>query len=452
MTSDDRSDAAVKADGPLFTRQALRGPAWLAVTLPSYPPILLWLFGGAAASGFASPAAALRSVALLAALCGYVSFAVNLVLGARIPPVERLFGALDRMYRFHRRLGAWVAALLAAHVVLITASVAIGSSSDAYALFLPDDWRVFSGVVAFAGFAAVLALTTVVRLRHEPFLRAHRFFGLVFCVGAVHVFRVPGLSAETPGLGAYLAGVTAVGASAWVYRSVFGRNLLRQRYYRVAAVRPVHPSVAEVVLNPMDKPLDFTPGQIVFISIDDESVTRELHPFSITSAPGETQLRLVVKAIGDFTIGLRKVVEGSWAMVEGPYGGFWTSGAEHRRQVWIAGGIGITPFLSIARSLDMTDYEIDLYYCTQDADEAVFIDELRAIADRHPTFRVIPFPFDPLGFLTAEKVQNMSGEASQAHIYICGPPTMLDALTRQFAQLGVARDRLHWEDFRLRSR
>ena len=53
----------------------------------------------------------------------------------------------------------------------------------------------FAGVVAFAGFATILAVTLLARLRHEPFLRVHRVFGLVFCVGALHALRVQGLGA-----------------------------------------------------------------------------------------------------------------------------------------------------------------------------------------------------------------------------------------------------------------
>ncbi|MBA2575693.1 MAG: ferredoxin reductase family protein [Euzebyaceae bacterium] len=453
MTTQQTGGAApVPADRPLFIRQGLRGPAWFLILLPLYAPVLLWLLAGPARAAFGTPAGALQALALLAGLCGYVAFAMTLILGARLPPLERLFGALDRMYRFHRRLGEAVGALLVAHVALIAGSRALDSPAGALDLFRPDGWRVFAGVVAFAAFAAVLALTLFGRLRHEPFLRVHRLFGLTYCIGALHVLRVPGLSAQTPGLTAYLGLVTAAGIGAWVYRSVFGRTLVRRHYYTVTAVRPVHPTVAEVVLTPIGERLDFSPGQLVFIGLDDDAVTRELHPFSITSAPGEEDLRLAVKAVGDFTIGLREVRPGAWAMVEGPYGGFWHDSARHRRQIWIAGGIGITPFLSIARSLDPTDYAIDLYYSTVDADAAVFIDELAAIADRHPSFRVIPVREDTLGFLTAEDVRGASGDLGHAHIFMCGPPAMMDALSTQFTRLGVPAGHLHFEDFRLRGR
>lgn len=451
-TTTTTDDAAVPDKLPLFVRSRLRGPAWLAVVLPGLPVVLLWLIQDAR-GGAGDTAAALRTLGLLAGLLGYVAFASTIVLGARIPAVERMFGALDRLYRFHRALGTAVAALLVAHLVLMVGSLAIVSGDAALTPFRPDaGWRVFAGVLAAAALAVVLTLSVVPRLRHERFVQVHRLLGLVFGVAALHALRVPAFAAEHPWLRGYLGIVTAAGVGAWIYRSGLGRSLVRRHYYRVAHVEPVHPLVNEVTLRPLEEPMAFSPGQLVFIGIDDEAVTRELHPFSITSAPGEQDLRLVVKAIGDYTTGLRDVAPGAWAMVEGPYGGFWHEGARFHRQIWIAGGIGVTPFLSIARSFDPTDHQVDFYYATEDAESALFLDELFAIADQHPELRVVPFRADSLGFLTAADVQAASGDLTRAHIFMCGPPPMIAALATQFGDLGVPRDHLHFEDFRLRGR
>jgi len=98
---------------------------------------------------------------------------------------------------------------------------------------------------------------------------------------------------------------------AWGYRSGLGRTLVPRRYYEVADVRGLHPTVTELTLEPLEEPLSFAPGQLVFVGLDDPAAGRELHPFSITSAPGELRLRLVVKAAGDFTAGLDGVTPGS---------------------------------------------------------------------------------------------------------------------------------------------
>lgn len=419
--------------------------AWLGVLLPLLPVLLLRTVPDLEAPG-------LRALALQAGLYGYVAFAASLVLGARFPAVERLFGGLDRMYAFHRRLGVAVAGMLVAHAGLMVASV-VGAGDPARTVLAPDPGlRTFPGVLAMVVLVVVLTLTAVARLRHEAFLRVHRLLGVVFALGAVHALRVGALRAEPPWLRWYLVVVTIAGLAGWAYRSGLGRTLVPRAYFEVAGVRRLHPTVTELRLRPLDEPLTFAPGQLVFVGVDDPAVGRELHPFSITSAPGDDELRLVIRAAGDFTSHLDQVSAGSLCRVEGPYGTFWRDGADADRQVWIAGGIGITPFLSMARSLPDDVGAVDLYYCTEDTAAAVLIDELYAVAERHPTVRVIPVAADRLGFLRADDVRAASGDLARTQIFLCGPPQMIDALRGQFEALGVPTHRIHFEDFRLRGR
>jgi ferredoxin-NADP reductase len=113
--------------------------------------------------------------------------------------------------------------------------------------------------------------------------------------------------------------------------------------------------------------------------------------------------------------------------------------------------VGVTPFLSMARSLDGKPYDIDFYYCTERADDAFFLDELFALADRSPRFRVIPIRRDSLGFITAEDIRAASGDPVKQDIFICGPPVMIASLRQQFAARGVPASQIHYEDFAVMS-
>jgi predicted ferric reductase len=85
----------------------------------------------------------------------------------------------------------------------------------------------------------------------------------------------------------------------------------------------------------------------------------------VTSARASENLSIVFKAVGDYTRAMRRAVEdGARARIEGPYGGFTLRSALSIKQIWVAGGIGVTPFMSMARSLEGTHYEVDLYYAT----------------------------------------------------------------------------------------
>jgi predicted ferric reductase len=157
-------------------------------------------------------------------------------------------------------------------------------------------------------------------------------------------------------------------------------------------------------------------------SIRAGDVRNQFHPFSITSAPTERTLRITVKAVGDYTRALRRLEEGAEAVVEGPYGSFSHRGLPGREQIWLAGGIGVTPFLSMARSLRYANEPaVDFYYCVEHADQAHFLDELREVAARRNDFRVSLVPRDEAGFVTAERLARESGELATREILICGP-------------------------------
>src|SRR6185436_3048157 len=99
------------------------------------------------------------------------------------------------------------------------------------------------------------------------------------------------------------------------------------------------------------------------LSIRAGEISNQFHPFSITSAPAERTLRITVKAIGDYTNALRRLLdEGAEAIVEGPFGSFSNAGLPQPRQIWAAGGIGVTPFLSMARSLGDGGPAVHFYY------------------------------------------------------------------------------------------
>jgi ferredoxin-NADP reductase/cytochrome c553 len=259
--------------------------------------------------------------------------------------------------------------------------------------------------------------------------------------------------------------------AAFVYRSLLGNVLVRWRPYKVTAVNRLDEFVTEIVMDPLAEPLDFAPGQFVFVnfrslalseqfrpfdvsvqrqvfSIRAGDVSNQFHPFSITSAPAERTLRITVKAVGDYTRALRGLEEGADAAVEGPYSSFSHRGLPGREQIWLAGGIGVTPFLSMTRSLRYANEPaVDFYYCVEHPEEAHFLDEFREVAARRGDFRVFLVARNEVGFLTAAHLAKESGELATREILICGPPAMIESLRSQLMAHGVPGDRIHAEEF-----
>ena len=434
-------------------------------------PLLLWARSAPLDSRFTGSFMSLTSVAVLLAFAGTSAFALNLVLGARLRGVEALFGGLDRMYKAHRVNGQVAFALLLGHVVFMLAGRATISGDSALDLLGPGaGWTVFAGVIAFGAMTVSILLTLFVRLGHEVFVYVQRTFGFIFLVAAYHAFTTDGAKADSQALKLYMAALATLGAVAFAYRSLFANVLVRRHRYRVKAVNRLDAFVTEIVMEPVKKPLAFAPGQFLFVnfrslalsetfrpfelsmerqvfSVRAGEVSNQFHPFSITSAPGEPTLRITVKAVGDYTRALRRLEAGADAIVEGPYGSF-THDVPQPGQVWIAGGIGVTPFLSMARSLgDAGRPSVDFYYCVEHRDEAHFLDEFRAIAADRPDFRVVVVPRDEAGFLTAERIAEESGDLSSRAVLICGPPAMIENLRSQLTAAGMPAEQIHAEEF-----
>jgi predicted ferric reductase len=448
-----------------------RGPAVLAGVI--LVPVVLWFAAAPLDTRFVDTQTTLVSIAVVCALAGATSFAMNLVLGSRLKFVDGLFGGLDRMYRAHRINGRVAFLLILTHGLLILASRATTDTDAALGILTGrEGWTVTFGLIALIAMAVSIYLTLYVRLNHELFVYVQRSFGVIFLLATLHIFRTPGTKALSPALTYFMFAVAGAGILAWLYRSMLGDALVRRLEYRVSKVNRLDQSVTELTLTPEDKPLNFTPGQFAFITLYSKemdkffhpfdvvyeggdavftvrsgAVRRQAHPFSITSSPDDRDLKVAVKALGDFTSALRNVEHGAFATVEGPFGAFCHVKIPNPRQIWIAGGIGITPFLSMARSMTGSEFEVDFFYAMETGDDGYFLDELFELADKNPRMKVIPVRRDKLGFMTADDVEGVTKDLKAKDILICGPPPMIDGLTAQLVAKGVPKNQIHFEKF-----
>ena len=437
-------------------------------------PVALWANSVPLETRFVDTSTALTSVGVACALAGVSAFALNLVLGARLHLVERLFGGLDKMYRAHRINGRIAFLLVLAHAIFILAGRASLSTDALLALFdVSTGAQVWIGIVALVAMAVSLFLTLYVRLAHEAFVYVQRSFGFIFIAASLHIFLTPGAKATSRPLTLYLLGLVACGIAAFTYRSLFGDLLVRRFPHTVAEVNALDDYVTEFVLRPKGRRLRFLPGQFVYVnfrsgglrqqlhpldvSTEGQSmvfavrlgdISNQFHPFSITSSPTDPMLRITVKAVGDYTRAIRLLEAGADAVVEGPYGSFSYRRVANRRQVWLSGGIGLTPFLSMARSLQPEEpYEIDLYYCVENERETYFLEEFQAIDAVQPGLRVIPCIREHTGLITAERIAETSGDLATLDYLICGPPGMIVSLRAQLIEAGVPPAQVHAEEF-----
>lgn len=450
----------------------LRAPGPLALFVLSLVPALLWAQQSPWSAWRGELSATLSGIGVLLGLTGVSAFALNIILGARLPAMERVFGGLEGLYRAHRGNGRVTYLLILGHVCLVLAGRAVISIEGALRWLSPAAGTVvFLGLIAFVAMTVAIAATLYARLTHEAFVYVQRSFGVIFAIASLHVFLTAGAKSSSRALTLYLAALSVAALVAFAYRSLLGNLLVRRFAYEVTEARELDPNVVEITMQPLERHLQARPGQFIFVTFYSDAFISQFHPvsvrttgasttivlrpgdardqfhpFSLTSAPSESCLKLVVKAVGEFTHALHKLERGAIARVEGPYGEFSHLAMRHRRQIWIAGGIGITPFLSMARSLSGTDYEIDLYWGVNDRTQAYFADELEEISKRVPGFRFFLVPEDQRGFITPELISEDS-RLTDVDVLIVGPPAMERALRHQLEEAGVAPESIHSERF-----
>ncbi len=204
----------------------------------------------------------------------------------------------------------------------------------------------------------------------------------------------------------------------------------------------------EISLRPIGRPVSFVPGQFALVYIEAKDGWHR-HPFTIASAPAEGVVRVTVKALGDYTSSLHELLEpGMPAVIGGPHGRF-----DHAKgtvdQVWIAGGVGIAPFLSWMRAL--TDHpppgRVDLYYAFTGG-PAPFAEELAAIGAGSDAVRVHLVDSAVQGRLNADRVMaDATAEPGRLSVFLCGPEAMLRDLQKGLRERGVRSGNVHREYF-----
>ena len=428
--------------------------SWLVIVLLVLIPVLLWLGMMPLKFRFGSVISTCTSLGQLAALTGMVLFSWSLILSARLKFFDRYLGGLNRVYVNHHRIGAAAFVLLLFHPLFLTVRLGAHSLVMAAKFWLPSgNWALNFGLAALFGMMVLLILTFFVSLKYSAWKNTHKYLGAAFFLGGLHALMITSDISRNPILRYYMFTLALLGIAAYVYRTILGRWLVRRYLYVVDEIKNLGNSVAEISLLPLDanQAMSYTAGQFGFIHFNDIQVGKEQHPFSFVSAPSDRYIKFAIKNLGDYTSVLSRLSKGTVAQLEGPYGRFSFLNCKNKKQIWLAGGIGITPFVSMGLYLaglpDAADYSIDLYYCVRDAAEMVLSTELTSVCQKCTDFRVISFCSNAQGFINAKFVSDTSNGLADKDIFLCGPPPMVKSLKEQFKQMGVSHNHIHSEEF-----
>lgn len=409
-----------------------RGGHWLGPALVALAAVLLLLLA------VPRPPAAASTTGWLA----WIGFALSLLLTIRARPLAARFGGLDRQYAWHHVIG-----LLAYVAILLHALAVVGPLLALRDYPAAARWW-FAGPLAWSGWAALalllvpLVLTFFGPADFRRWLRWHRVAVLAFAAAALHVGLAVGFR-SVAWIAVALVGAAGIALRAWVSRGDAGHR------YVVAQVSHPARACVEVELEPLEGALEVVPGQYVFVAFHSGEHYRscnEYHPFTVSGVRGR-RLCLTIKALGDCTLEMQQLGVGLSARVEGPFGAFFDRSGAGTPQLWIAGGIGITPFLAQLERLG-PDVDLKMAYLFRRGEDALHMDELVNAAEQRPKMEL--FTLVSATDLTRLWAWLDGIDLAQRDCYVCGPPPLLDAVLAQLAQRGVDASRVHFERFDFR--
>lgn len=384
-------------------------------------------------------------------VAGYFLFSISLLLASRWQKLEDWIGGLDQVYHLHRHIGIVSFFLVSIHPWLYVMRW-IPQHFDRFLLFtLPIHGRlsVNLGSIAYWMMIIILTVTLLKLLPYDKWKLLHKFMSAVFVLASLHIL----LSDKRFGseLAQSLLYIPmAIGLWGILYKQILFSIFVKRYLLEVVNVKYINDNVIELTLKSTNGPIKYKPGQYGFISFDGPLLTKESHPFTLIETLDSNTNIVLIKARGDFTKNLfEHIKSGYLASFEGPYGRFDYSLAGDS-QIWIAGGIGIVPFIAWVRTIKKSTQiklKIDFYYCVHRRIDAVFYDEFQQFSEINPNFRCFFYCSEESNRIDLTKIIYSSGGVVGKKILICGPMKLTRDIKKQLQKIGVKREDVYYEDF-----
>lgn len=234
--------------------------------------------------------------------------------------------------------------------------------------------------------------------------------------------------------------------------------------YVVSETKLLTPTIFQVTVTKKDKGgvFDFIAGQYAALSFIKKGRPTPTRCFSISSAPSEKdKLEFSMRVKGRYTTAMSQIKKGDIVEVTGPFGGFVINPYEDKQATFIAGGIGITPFMSMLKEATLTNsnQKATLIYSVQTQEETAFVDELKQIVEKNKNIRIIVAvnAGDTTKLKGLEVVNGridgtildslISNQYQTDTFFMCGPPGFMSAMRSTLRSKGVDEYRIITEAF-----
>ncbi len=370
------------------------------------------------------------------------------LLSARLRMVETLFGGLDRVYLAHKWLGIWALALASFHLVYHADR---DNWSTAAILVVPDEMTRFVRHFCYVGLMLIVMLALNRTIPYRVWRWWHKLSGPLFLVVVLHWLSIESPIALASPAGLWLALTATAGTAGALYKLLLYRHLAGQAEYRVVATTPGKAAI-HLELAPVGKRLAFQPGQFGFLRLKAHGL-REPHPFTLASGTHpDGHVDFVIRALGDYTSQLVKTIRvGMLADIHAPHGRF-TRNRKARREVWIGGGVGISPFIAWLRDEEAGSCEqVTLFYFHTPGRAFPDVQALEDLAIARGA-ELVPVPDGPDSPAFRQRFAAIVREIDPQAVDVafCGPVGLLDEVRARMRHEGVPMANLRHEHFNFR--
>lgn len=411
------------------------------------------------------------SLAMFFGLTSYCYFSLSLVLSARWKPLDRLFGH-DRLIVYHAIISTIALVCGVLHAVL------------KFVYFPEPTFQSILGVAGLGIFLSVILITVILMLTtpvdriwpfslllawakkriHIDYTRLKTFHNLTapaFVLIIIHVilaYPVQETAGRTAAVG--ISGLAAV--LFYVYHKLVRPLVNYLVDYRVTEVTHLSPNILHIELSGRkNTQFKHRGGQFAFFRFLDPACGFGEHPFTISSPPAANHLTITVKNLGDYTSRLGNLKLNTRCLIDGPYGLFYPKN-DSSNLLFIAGGIGITPFLSILGELldssKATPRNISVLWSVRQREEIFALDYLESLSGHLQGYQLSIFltgqtaldgGFTPTRIDYSRLKEEVDRFASPEDIkaFVCGPENFNKAMQQYLKQAGVAQKNIKIESF-----
>jgi predicted ferric reductase len=435
-------------------RDLLRRAVWSAIYLLFIlAPLFALLLGTLPPSrGFGTE----LSVAL--GYSGLAMMGLQFGLTARFRYVTEPWGE-DVIYHFHRRISLIAVGLVVVHPIIL---FAVGSKHFAMPESVQDvPLGAYFAVLSLGSLVVLVVMAlwrTQLKISYELWHMTHIVLAVVAVGGGLLHMVGWSFYLIDPWKRALWTGMTIFWIVLLLYVRIVKPLFMLRRPYRVMEVRTERGDAATLVMRPEGhEGFRFRPGQFGWLTLWGSPFKITGHPFSFSSSAeaADGRVEMTIRNLGDFTSAIPKVPVGQRVYLDGPYGAF-TIGNPADMHVLVAGGVGVTPMMSMIRTLaDRGDKRpVILFYGVKDWDSVIFREELDAIKSRLNLSVVYVIAKPPEGW-TGEKGY-VDAEVLKRHLpppfteheyFICGPGVMMDSIEKALGDMHVPLSKYHSERY-----